>query len=461
MADSERHSASFRDPSGFIYHRGGVLLRQVNESYRPDFDLLNSSGLLKKLWEKQLMVSHQEADLSLAQAPGAVAVLQPELLPFISHPWEWPFSLLKQAALLTLNLQSLALDHGMSLKDASAFNVQLHKGKAIFIDTLSFEKHVATDPWIAYAQFCRHFLAPLALMAYTDVRLQALLSENLDGIPLDLAAKLLPGKTKLNSGLLMHLHLHAKAEKSGGSGQGGEAKKAVFSDAAMRGLIGSLEKTIQGLEWQPQGTEWADYYNDTNYSSAAADGKHQILKGWISSLAKPGATCWDLGANDGRYSRIAAEAGFCTLAADIDPAAVEQAFRFITKNQVTNLHPLLADLRNPSPGRGWMNKERASLAERGPADLALALALIHHLAIGSNVPLPDVWAALTGLGREVIVEWVPKDDSQVQRMMHARRDIFDRYTETDFESALPKGWKIKAKERIPESGRILYWAAME
>ncbi len=461
MADSERHSASFRDPSGFMYHRGGVLLRQVNESYRPDFDLLKSSGLLEKLWEKQLLVSHQEADLCLAQAPGAVAVLQPELLPFISHPWEWPFSLLKQAALLTLNLQSLALDHGMSLKDASAFNVQLHKGKAIFIDTLSFEKHVATDPWIAYAQFCRHFLAPLALMAYTDVRLQALLSENLDGIPLDLAAKLLPGKTKLNSGLLMHLHLHAKAEKSGGSGQGGEAKKAVFSDAAMRGLIGSLEKTIQGLEWQPQGTEWADYYNDTNYTAKAAESKHQILKGWISSLAKPGATCWDLGANDGRYSRIAAEAGFFTLAADIDPAAVEQAFRFITKNQVTNLHPLLADLRNPSPGRGWMNKERASLAERGPADLALALALIHHLAIGSNVPLPDVWAALTGLGRQVIVEWVPKDDSQVQRMMHARRDIFDRYTEADFESALPKGWKIKAKERIPESGRILYWAAME
>ena len=461
MPDSERHSASFRDPSGFMYHRGGVLLRQVNPSYQTDFDLLKSSGLLEKLWAADLMVSHQEADLSLAQAPGAVAVLQPELLPFISHPWEWPFSLLKQAALLTLNLQSLALDHGMSLKDASAFNVQLHKGKAIFIDTLSFEKHVPTDPWIAYAQFCRHFLAPLALMAYTDVRLQALLSENLDGIPLDLAAKLLPGKSKLNSGLLMHLHLHAKAEKSGGSGQGGEAKKAVFSEAAMRGLIGSLEKTIQGLEWQPQGTEWADYYNDTNYTAKAAESKHQILKGWITSLAKPGATCWDLGANDGRYSRIAAEAGFCTLAADIDPAAVEQAFRFITKNQVTNLHPLLADLRNPSPGRGWMNKERASLAERGPADLALALALIHHLAIGSNVPLPDVWAALTGLGREVIVEWVPKDDSQVQRMMHARRDIFDRYTEADFESALPKGWKIKAKERIPESGRILYWAAME
>lgn len=461
MSESERHSASFRDPSGFMYHRGGVLLRQVNESYRLDFDLLKSSGLLEKLWAQELMVRHQEADLSLAQTQGAVAVLQPDLLPFISHPWEWPFSLLKQAALLTLNLQSLALDHGMSLKDASAFNVQLHKGKAIFIDTLSFEKHVATDPWIAYAQFCRHFLAPLALMAYTDVRLQALLSENLDGIPLDLAAKLLPGKTKLNSGLLMHLHLHAKAEKSGGSGQGGEAKKAVFSEAAMRGLIGSLEKTIQGLDWQPQGTEWADYYNDTNYTTKAAESKHQILKGWISSLAKPGATCWDLGANDGRYSRIAAEAGFFTLAADIDPAAVEQAFRFITKNQVTNLHPLLADLRNPSAGRGWMNKERSSLAERGPADLALALALIHHLAIGSNVPLPDVWAALTGLGRQVIVEWVPKDDSQVQRMMHARRDIFDRYTEADFESALPKGWKIKAKERIPESGRILYWAAME
>ncbi len=461
MSEPERHSASFRDPSGFIFRRDGVLLRQVNESYKEDFDLLKSSGLLAALWQQELMVRHNEADLHLAQSHGAIAVLQPQLLPFISHPWEWSFSLLKQAALLTLQLQNLALDHGMSLKDASAFNVQLEKGRPIFIDTLSFEKYVPSEPWIAYAQFCRHFLAPLALMSCTDVRLQALLSENLDGIPLDLAANLLPGKTKLNSGLLMHLHLHAKAEKSGGNSQGGEAKKPTFSEAAMRGLVASLTKAIQGLEWQPQGTEWADYYNDTNYSSKAAESKHQILKGWISSLAKPGAVCWDLGANDGRYSRIAAEAGLFTVAADIDPAAVEQAYRYITKNKVTNLHPLLVDLRNPSPGRGWRCEERASLKERGPADLALALALIHHLAIGSNVPLSDVWKALTELGREVIVEWVPKDDSQVARMMHARRDIFDSYTESSFEAALPAGWKIKEKERIPESGRILYWAAEE
>lgn len=457
--NSEQHPASFRDPSGFVFVRDGELLRQVNEPYREDFALLNSSGLLDKLVSQNLLVKCESADLGLAAGPGAIAVLKPERLPFISHPYEWSFGMLKESALLTLKIQETALDCGMSLKDASAYNIQFHSGRPIFIDTLSFEKHEKSAPWVAYGQFCRHFLAPLALMAHVDVRLQTLLGEHLDGIPLDLASHLLPGKTKFNAGLMMHLHLHAKAESGGkGGGQGGESK-AGFSEAAMRGLIASLEKAVSGLEWRPAGTEWADYYNDTNYTQAAAQHKHEILRSWITEAATQCTTCWDLGANDGRYSRIAAEAGLWTLAADIDPAAVEQAWLFIRKSGMTGLHPLLLDLRNPSPGRGWMNQERSSLIERGPADLVLALALIHHLAIGNNVPLSSVLHLFSRLGRQVIVEWVPKEDSQIQRMMRARKDIFAHYTEAAFEASLPEGMKIKKKEPIKESGRILYWLA--
>jgi len=456
---TEQHPASFRDPSGFIFVRDGELLRQINEAYRDDFELLSSSGLLEKLWSQGLMVKSEEADLGLAAAPSAIAILKPERLPFISHPYEWSFGMLKEAALLTLKIQSLALDHGMSLKDASAYNIQFHQGRPLFIDTLSFEKHEKSAPWVAYGQFCRHFLAPLALMAHVDVRLQSLLGDHLDGIPLNLASHLLPGKTKFNAGLMMHLHMHAKAESSGkGSGQGGDSK-AGFSEAAMRGLIASLEKAVSGLEWKPAGTEWADYYNDTNYTDAAAKHKHEVLKAWITEASAACATCWDLGANDGRYSRIAAEAGLWTLAADIDPAAVEQAWLYIRKSGMPGLHPLLLDLRNPSPSRGWMNQERSGLIERGPSDLVLALALIHHLAIGNNVPLPSVLDLFSRLGREVIVEWVPKEDSQIQRMMRARKDIFAGYTQSAFEAALPDGMRIRQMEPIKESGRVLYWLA--
>lgn len=456
---AEQHPASFRDPSGFIFVRDGEILRQVNEAYRGDWDHLASCGLLEKLWSQGLLVKTERVDLGLAAVQGAIAVLKPERLPFISHPTEWSFGMLKEAALLTLKIQETALDHGMSLKDASAYNIQFHRGRPLFIDNLSFERHEKSAPWVAYGQFCRHFLAPLALMAHVDVRLQALLGDHLDGLPLDLASRLLPGKTKFNAGLMMHLHLHAKAESSGKGGSEGAEQKGGFSEAAMRGLIASLEKAVSGLEWKPAGTEWADYYNDTNYTADAAEHKHQILKSWITEAATACSSCWDLGANDGRYSRIAAEAGLWTLAADIDPAAVEQAWLYVRKSRLASLHPLLLDLRNPSPGRGWMNRERSSLLERGPADLVLALALIHHLAIGNNVPLPNVLELFCQLGREVIVEWVPKDDSQIQRMMRARKDIFAGFTEGAFEASLPTGIRIKRKEPIKESGRILYWLA--
>ena len=129
-----------------------------------------------------------------------MAVLRPRELPLISYPYEWCFSQLREAALLTLELQRRALAAGMRLKDASAYNIQFDAGRPILIDTLSFEVGDPTQPWPAYRQFCEHFLAPLALMAYRDPRCGLMLRDFIDGIPVDLAARLMPGRTRLRPG---------------------------------------------------------------------------------------------------------------------------------------------------------------------------------------------------------------------------------------------------------------------
>ena len=203
--------SSFRDPSGFLFFQDGVLYRQINQSYQEDFDLLKKSGLFKRLIKEKLLTTHREADPKLARTKDAYRIIQPERISFISYPYEWSFSQLKDAALATLKIQKIALEYEMILKDASAYNIQFLEGKPILIDTLSFEKF-QEKPWVAYKQFCQHFLAPLALMSYTDIRLNQLLRIHIDGVPLDLAAKLLPQKTKFNPQLLLNIHLHAKSQ---------------------------------------------------------------------------------------------------------------------------------------------------------------------------------------------------------------------------------------------------------
>src|SRR6185436_4959816 len=185
-------SASFRDPSGFLFSRGGILYRQVNRAYQKEYARLMESGLYEKLVKAGLLIPHVEVDQPPAVEVDALKVIQPDRVPFISYPYEWSFGQLKSAALATLSIQKRALKMGMSLKDASAYNIQFVHGKATLIDTLSFEVYEEGEPWVAYRQFCQHFLAPLALMALKDVRLNQLLRVYIDGVPLDLVSELLP-----------------------------------------------------------------------------------------------------------------------------------------------------------------------------------------------------------------------------------------------------------------------------
>lgn len=453
--NNERLSASFRDPSGFLFERDGVLYRQVNQSYQPDYDQLMQSGLHERLLKSKKLIPHQEVNIEPADSDLVYRILQPERVAFISYPYEWSFSQLKDAALQTLSIQKIALEYNLSLKDASAYNIQFIHGKPTLIDTLSFERYQEGIPWVAYRQFCQHFLAPLALMARVDIRLNQLLRVYIDGIPLDLASRLLPFQTRLQFGLLAHIHAHASAQKKYAD-EAPAPKSGIgqVSKVGLLGLIDSLQKTVKSLTWKPRGTEWGDYYDATNYTRQAFDQKKQIVADFIGKIQPQ--TGIDLGANTGVFSRLIAETGAQTVSADIDPAAVEKNYRDMRERKEQNLLPLVLDLTNPSSAIGWGNQERDSLADRGPFDVVMALALVHHLAISNNVPLADIAKYFRELGRWLVIEFVPKEDSQVQRMLASRKDIFTAYHQAGFEEAFRAEYRIIEVKPVEGSKRALY-----
>jgi hypothetical protein len=448
--------SSFRDPCGFVFRREGCAFRQVNLPYQPHYDHLLESGLYEALTSESLLIPHEETDEPPAQAHGAYKVLKPLQVPFISYPYEWCFSQLKDAALTTLAVQKRALEFGMTLKDSSAYNVQFLGARPVFIDTLSFERHREGSPWVGYRQFCQHFLAPLALMSYTDVRLGQLLRIHIDGVPLDLASRLLPFRSRLRFSVLAHVHLHARSQKHF-EDKPIDLRDRKVSRLALAGLIESLARAVARLQWKPRGTEWAEYYDQTNYAPEAMGHKEQLVAQFLDEIRPE--VVWDLGANTGVFSRIAARRARQTISFDVDPAAVERNYLQCRRDEQEGLLPLVADLTNPSPALGWAHAERASLADRAGADVALALALVHHLAIGNNLPFGRIAEFLRSVCRVLIIEFVPKADSQVQRMLATREDIFASYHQQAFEESFGAHFEIRKVAPIRGSRRILYLMA--
>jgi len=442
--------ASFRDDRGFMYHEGGQLLRQINPAGKDSYELLMKSGLYQELIDRSLLVKHTEEKSKSAEA---YKVIKPELVPFISYPYEWSFSQLKDAALATLAIQKLAMDKGQTLRDGSAYNIQFVGGKPVLIDTLSFEAYKEGAPWQAYRQFCQHFLAPLALMSHVNPDLSQLLRVYIDGVPLGLAAKLLPGRSLFNPGIYMHVKLHGRFQESHADDAKAPTARTV-SRIALLGVLDSLERTIKGLHLNKKAkTEWGNYYKDTNYNEAGFADKKKLVSSALGTI-KPQRVI-DLGANDGTFSRLAKDAELI-ISADVDPLAIDHNYLKMRRDQTTNLLPLLIDLTNPSPAIGWANQERSSFGERARADVTLALALVHHLAIGDNLPLGMVAQFLALLSPNLIIEWVPKTDSQVQRLLATREDIFKDYTQAGFEKAFGAYFSISSKAQISDSERIIY-----
>ncbi|RJP26816.1 MAG: SAM-dependent methyltransferase [Candidatus Abyssobacteria bacterium SURF_5] len=449
-------AGSFRDPSGFLFWRDGSLYRQVNGGYAQAFDYLIQSGLYGELTKSGLLVEHEEVRPALGISADAYKVLKPRLIPFISYPYEWCFSHLKNAALATLHIQQKALEKGMSLKDANAYNIQVLESRQVLIDILSFERYVEGRPWVAYKQFCEHFLAPLALMCKRDVRLGQLLRIHLEGIPLDLARSLLPIGSKLNPSIWLHIVMHSRSQRTHQSTTiRRETITKTFTRRSFFALLDSLETAIHKLTWRWDRGHWINYYEGQhNYTDDALDQKANIASEFLDRIRPQ--TVWDIGANTGKFSRLACTRASYVVSWDLDPACVEHNYSTMLTAGEKNILPLLLDVTNPTPGIGWDNTERMSFTDRGAIDAVLALGLIHHLALANNVPLSRIASFFQKLGDWLIVEFVPKDDSQVRRLLAMRDDVFPRYSQQDFKEEFGKFFSIESEKPIPQTSRTLY-----
>ncbi|MEZ5353531.1 MAG: hypothetical protein R2762_12910 [Bryobacteraceae bacterium] len=412
----------------------------------PAYLRLMSGGLYEDLTTRGLMVTHREE-----QPRGDIRILVPTQIEFISYPYEWCFSQLRDAALLTLRIQRTALEHGMCLKDASAYNVQFQGSRPIFIDTLSFEPN-RPGPWNAYDQFCRHFLAPLLLMAYRWDTFNQFLLAMPDGFPLSLTSSLLPWHSYFRPAALLHVHLHARAQASAGTGA--QPSRESLPDRK-QALVESLEAAVQNLHAARRRSAWSGYYEErTHYTADAERFRRDFVVHTL--LEHRPALVFDLGANRGDYSRLTGELGFRCVSFEMDGACAEQAYRSAKAASSGEVLSLRMDLRNPTPGIGFRAKERMGLLDRPRACMLLALALIHHLRISGQAPLAHIARFFADLGdQHLLLEFVPKEDPMVRAMLAHRSDIFDDYTLEGLWKAFAPLWEPVATQPIPGSPRTL------
>jgi hypothetical protein len=444
------HPASFRDPSGFIFSCNDTFYRHVNSSYENDFIAFMQSGLYRSLIKSKLLISHEEVKENLSGHDTWYTTLLPEQLRYISYPFEWSYDMLKDAALTTLNAAKEALQFDMILKDASAYNIQFHDGKMTLIDSLSFEKYDGKSAWVAYRQFCEHFLAPLAYMSYFQSSSQYFLFANTEGLDLKLIKSILPFRSKFNLSILLHIHFHANFSNS----RKQPRFAPNFSSSKLKQLLQNLEQSILSLKFSPPTTVWSRYYDEASQREGYLDNKKQIVFDWISTISAK--TAIDLGANDGIFSEMLALQDIFTISSDNDGAVVNNLYNRIKKNNIKNIHPLLINLSNPTPQFGVNNEERQSFVQRTKVDLVLALAVIHHLAIGKNIPLIAISKFFSTLGKTLIVEFIPKTDEKISVMLTNRKDVFPNYTEEFFLKSFSSHFKVVKNEKIRESERKLY-----
>lgn len=448
---SKANTASFRDPNGFIFQQDGDIYRYISPLYKEKFFSFTESGFYEELFQKNCLIHHE---LLTSDFPDDSLIIKPKKISFISYPYEWSFSQLKDAALLTLNIFRTALEHNFILKDASAYNIQFLEGRPIFIDTLSFDNYIEGKPWIAYKQFCQHFLFPLAAASYIDIRMIQLLKVFIDGIPIEMAKNIFPYKAILNFGVDLHLIFHSLFLQKKDWNNFQQVRNRKMSKQSLTGLIESLENTISKLKIKKQSSTWEKYYSE-HHSEEYRIAKKELVKEYLQTINEN--NIWDLGSNDGFFSRIAASLNKDVISFDSDPNCVENNYLRVKKNSEKNILPLLMDFTNPSSSIGWANSERRSLSERGPADAILALALIHHLAIANNIPLEMISNFFASNCKWLIIEFVPKSDPKVKELLRFREDIFPNYDINNFEKSFLMNFEIIKKNNIGNTDRILYF----
>lgn len=447
---------SFRDPAGRVHRSGDRILRTIGPRAVASYEAARDSGVLKKYVERSVLVDSlplDPADLGLLSDPTVVYVVEHPKIPFISYPYEWSFSLLKKAALHHLDFQLDLLSDGFVLSDATAYNVQFDGHQPVFIDLLSIRPYREGEYWLAHNQFCEQFLNPLLLRAIFGIHHNDWFRGRLEGIPSSAIERMLPLRRKLSIRMIAHVVAPARLQASRERSHTADNIRRPLAKIAYRSLLSQLRNWIAALRPASSGTLWQDYEEFHSYSQGEDAAKREFVSRFVAD-AKP-EMLWDFGCNAGLHCEIAAKAGARkVIGFDFDHGALDKA---LARSEHENLDflPLFLDGANPSPSQGWAQMERLGLADRANADCLLALAFIHHLAIGRNVPLDDAVGWLIGFAPRGLIEFVQKDDPTVKEMLALREDIFDRYDESEFLRAVERRARIVGRRRNPENGRLL------
>ena len=460
VRESQAEPSSFRDPAGQVIEgRDGRIFRSVAPAAVEEYRFVRKCGLVDALVVEGGLVAAEEVDpvdAGVLPPPGGLVLEHPRV-PFISYPYEWPFSLLKAAALHHLELQIRLLDRDISLSDASAYNVQFKGAKPVFIDWLSLRRYREGEYWEGHSQFCEQFLNPLLLAAEFGVPHNAWYRGMQEGIPAREVAALLPRRRRWSPRMQAHVLLPLRFERRAGSRSDAaqRTRKRPLPRSAYRGLLTQLRRWIESLEPRGTDTTWSDYSLLTSYDTGEASRKAESVRSFVAEA--PPEQLFDLGCNTGEFSAIALQEGVRdVIGFDSDFGALETACDRARSDRLRFL-PLYQDLANPSPDQGWSQTERRSLAHRSRGAGALvALAVLHHLAIGRNVPLSRIAAWLVSLAPRGLVEFVPQGDPRVDDLLTLRGDRFADYAPEAWEAALEPYAAIRHVETVSASGRRLY-----
>lgn len=441
---------SFRDPDGRVFLRDGEVLRGLSARGAQEWKALSAAPFFKAAVAAGRVVRSEERP---GEGPWPL-VLEHELVPVVSYPYEWGFAMLKDAALLTLELQLAAVAEGFTLKDGSAYNVQFVGTKPVFIDVGSFERLRPGAVWAGYRQFCEQFLYPLMLRAYRGLPHAPWLRGRLDGIPASDAARLLGLSRALKPGVFSHILLQSRLQSRHAADSGdlrGELAAAGADAGVLTASLKGLRGLVAGLSWDPPASAWSDYGLGDRYDPADLKAKEAFVR---DAASKPRRVAWDLGANRGDYSRLLAEHAETVLALDADASAHENLYRSLRASGPGRILPLHFDLADPSPAQGWRGTERRRIEERAAPDFVLALAVLHHLRLSAGVPTAELvgWLA----GAEAVVEFVAKEDAAAQRLLARKDDRYADWTRSAFEAALAPRFTVIRSAELAGGRRVLY-----
>ena len=460
MPDILFEPGSFRDRTSRIFYSCGSVYRALTQQALQEWETFSTTQFYRRLSAEGKIIRGERKDdaLSLDLAREWAAVLKHPTLPFISYPYEWPFSMLRDAALLQLELLLAALDEGLTMKDATPFNFQWLGTQPLFIDLPSFERFTPGEPWVGYRQFCQLFLYPLLLQAYKDIPFQPWLRGSLDGIEPEQCQRLMSLRDFLRPGVLSHVYLQAKAQSQYAAtarNVKAELREAGFDAALIQANVKRLQKLVRKLSWRRATSTWSDYTEQTSYNTE----DEQRKKAFVRQVAQAESRelVWDLGCNTGVFSRIAAENARTVVAMDADHLVVERLYHSLKAEEQTTILPLVSNLADPSPNLGWRGCERKTLPERGKPDLTLCLALIHHIVITANVPLKEFVDWLANLTQELVIEFVTRNDPMVRTLLRNKRDIYADYHQEYFERCLKEAFTVIRQESLASGARLLYY----